>query len=312
MTNYLYKRTTLSVRPQPMRIMIGVAVLVLGAILGQSAASSSKQSASNRTALQRALSKARARWIAHQPPSYEFVLSIPEGQDFWSRRFASYRVASGSSTTLAPPSGPLAEIFHSRNTIDALFDLIEKRLDGPSGSMSVTYDNKLGFPTSAFLGNISFSIPTFRTFSNPTQNAEPFVLLQHINHCGAFMPDPTDLRQCPDYSIAMWGDGTVVYIGNAGVRTIGRRQYQLGLDEVRNLSRAIEESGFSRFDADYSNKDGATIDHSAERWLTIRFKGGQKTVHDFYGAPDALRALESAIEAVADSRRYTGRAPSRR
>jgi hypothetical protein len=82
MTNFIYKRTTLSVRPQPMRIMIGVAVLVLGAILGQSAASSAKQSASKRTAIQRALSKARARWIAHQPTSYEFVLSIPEGQDF--------------------------------------------------------------------------------------------------------------------------------------------------------------------------------------------------------------------------------------
>jgi uncharacterized protein DUF6438 len=182
--------------------------------------------------------------------------------------------------------------------------------------MSVTYDNKLGFPTSAFLGNISFSIPTFRTFSIPTQNAEPFVLLQHINHCGfgcGFgMPDPTDLRQCPDYSIAMWGDGTVVYLGSSGVSTIGRRQYKLSLDEVRKLSRAIEESGFSRFDADYSNKDGAIIDHSAERWLTIRFKEQQKTVHDFYGAPDALRALESAIDAITDSRRYTGRAPSRR
>jgi Family of unknown function (DUF6174)/Domain of unknown function (DUF6438) len=312
MTNCLDKRTTLNVRPRPMRIMIGVAVLLLGGILGQSADSSSWQSAGNRNAIRRALSKARARWISHRPTSYEFVLSIPEGQDFWSRRFASYRVASGSSTTLAPPSGPLAEIFHSRNTIDALFDLIEERLDRTSGSISVTYDNKLGFPTSAFLGNISFSIPTFRTFTILTQIAEPFVLLQHINHCGFGMPDPTDLRQCPDYSIAMWGDGTVVYVGSSGVSTIGRRQHKLGLDEVRNLSRAIEESGFSRFDADYSNKDGAIIDHSAERWLTIRFKGQQKTVHDFYGAPDALRDLESAIDAITDSRRYTGRAPSRR
>ena len=311
MTNYFYKRTTLSIRPRP-RITTCVALLLLVGILGQSAASSSWQSAGNRNAIQGAMSKARARWTAHRPTSYEFVLSIPEGRNFWSRRFASYRVESGSSTTLAPPSGPLAEIYHSRNTIDALFDLIVERLDGTSGSMSVNYDEKLGFPTSAFLGNISFSIPTFRTFSIPTQIAEPFVLLQHINHCGFFMPDPTDLRQCPAYSIAMWGDGTVVYMGSSGVSTIGRRQYQLGLDEVRNLSRAIEESGFSRFAVDYSNKDGAIIDHSAERWLTIRFKGQQKTVHDFYGAPDALRDLESAIEAITDSRRYTGRAPSQR
>jgi uncharacterized protein DUF6438/uncharacterized protein DUF6174 len=310
MTNYLYKRTALRLRPRPTRIIVvGAALLVLGAILCQSAASPFRQSASNRKALQRALSKARARWIPHRPTSYEFVLSIPEGRYFWSRRFASYRVESGSSTTLAPPSGPLAEIFHSRSTIDTLFDLIEERLDGASGSLSVAFDDKLGFPTSAFLGDISFRIPTFRTFSIPTEIAEPFVLLQHINHCGFMMLDPTDLRQCPDYSIAMWGDGTVVYVGYSGVLTIGRSQYKVGLDKTRNLSRAIEESGFSRFDADYSNKDGTTIDHSAERWLTIRFNGQQKTVHDFYGAPDALRDLESAIDAIADSRRYTGRAP---
>jgi Family of unknown function (DUF6174) len=221
--NYLNKRTALSVRPRPIRIMIVVAVLVLGGILGQSAASSSWQSTSNRNEIQRALSKARARWIAHRPTSYEFVLSLPEDQGFWLRRFASYRIASGSSTTLAPPSGPLAEIFHSRNTIDALFDLIVERLDGTSGPMSVTYDKKLGFPTSAFLGDISFSIPTFRIFSIPTQIAEPFVLLQHINHCGFGMPDPTDLRQCPDYSIAMWGDGTGDCLANGQKTTLFHR-----------------------------------------------------------------------------------------
>jgi hypothetical protein len=83
------------------------------------------------------------------------------------------------------------------------------------------------------------------------------------------------------------------------------------MDKARNLSRAIEESGFSRFDADYSMKNGVTIDHSAERWLTIHLTRQQKTIHDFYGAPDTLRNLESAIDAIADSRCYTGRTPSR-
>ena len=48
------------------------------------------------------------------------------------------------------------------------------------------------------------------------------------------------------------------------------------------------------------------IDHAAEQWITIRLDGRQKTVHDFYGAPEALRRLEATIETLTDSRRYTG------
>lgn len=50
-----------------------------------------------------------------------------------------------------------------------------------------------------------------------------------------------------------------------------------------------------------------TIDHSAEKWVTVRADGRQKTVHDFYGAPGALKGLEAAIERATSSQRYTGR-----
>jgi len=225
---------------------------------------------------------------------------------WWSRRFSSHRVVSGSSSTLAAPTGRLAEIFRNRGSIDALFDLVAERLETASKPLSVHYDAELGFPTSAFLGEVSFNLPTFRTFSRPSDVMEPFVLLQHLNHCGFMMRDPTTLGPCPDYSISLWGDGTVAYLGNAGVRTLGRWQHTVGQEAVQRLNRAINAQGFWQFADDYSSKDGVSIDHSPERWLTVRLGGRQKTVHDFYGAPETLRALESAVDSVADSRRYTG------
>jgi len=171
----------------------------------------------------------------------------------------------------------------------------------------------LGFPVDAFLGEVSFNTPAFRVLSQPTDVVEPFVLLQHLNHCGFGLSDPTALGPCPDYTISMWGDGTVVYRGNSAVRTLGRREHRVSAAAVQELSQSIQSSGFATMEADYSSISAGgyrqTIDHSAEKWLTIRTGTGQKTVHDFYGAPDALVRLESAIERIADSYRYTGLKP---
>lgn len=110
----------------------------------------------------------------------------------------------------------------------------------------------------------------------------------------------------------MWGDGTVVYLGRAGVRTLGRRQHRADQNAVRDLSRAIAGSGFFAMADEYRSVTSGpdtvlTIDHSAEKWVTVRADGRQKTVHDFYGAPEALARLEAAIERATESQRYTGR-----
>jgi hypothetical protein len=93
--------------------------------------------------------------------------------------------------------------------------------------------------------------------------------------------------------------------------TLGRRQHQAGENNIRDLSGAIAESRFFALAENYSSiTDGRvthSIDHAAEKWITIRVDGLQKTVHDFYGAPETLTRLEAAIEKAADSRRYTRR-----
>jgi hypothetical protein len=276
------------------------------------------QTRPDRAALERELAQARARWNARKPANYEFVLNIPTAESPWDRRFATVRVTAGSSATITPLTGSMAPRFEGRTTIDALFDLVAERI-AASGSVTAAYDDELGYVTGLLSANykeVSFEIPIWRAFTEAGDVREPFALVHHVNHCGFMQSDPRSLSQCPSYSIAMWGDGTVVYLGRAGVRTLGRRQHQASQDAVRELSVAIADSGFFAMTDDYSSvKTGDTVtivDHAAEKWVTIRVDGRQKTVHDFVGAPEALTRLEGVIERATASERYTGRGAPRR
>ena len=147
-------------------LVIAIAIVLTVSGVSRLVGSHSDQSRLDPNALRRSLSDARARWGARKPGNYEFVLSIPLGEDWWSRRFASYRVAAGASTTIAPPTGPLADVFRKGATIDALFDLIAERLDGSTDGGVAEFDNDLGYPTNVFIGTFSFVVPTFRTLLN--------------------------------------------------------------------------------------------------------------------------------------------------
>ena len=275
----------------------------------------------DRPALERDLAQARARWNASRPANYEYVLNIPTVESPWTRRFGSFRVSAGSSATIAPLTGSMAHLFQGRTTIEALFDLVGERIATSSASVSLGYDDELGYVNYLFNNRdydvVSFEIPVWRAFIDAADVREPFALVHHVNHCGMVAGDRRSLSQCPEYSIAMWGDGTVVYLGRAGVRTLGRRQHRADQNAVRELSRAIADSGFFEMADDYRSVTSGlgqvvTIDHAAEKWVTIRADGRQKTVHDFHGAPQALERLEAVIERAANSQRYTGRSDTGR
>jgi hypothetical protein len=278
------------------------------------------QARADRAALERELAEARARWNANKPANYEFVLNIPMAESPWERRFATFRVTAARGAEITPLTGTMAPLFLGRTTIDALFDLVAERISATPATVSPSYDDEIGYVRGLFSPNyrdLSFEVPVWRAVTQIDNVREPFVLIEHVNHCGFMFEDRRSLSECPSYSIAMWGDGTVVYDGGRGVQTLGRRQHQAGQDAVRDLSRAIVDSPFFAMADDYrSITTGAglvaTTDHAAEKWITVRTDGRQKTVHDFCGAPDVLLRLEAAIEKAADSPRYTGRAESRR
>lgn len=261
----------------------GIVAVVVGvlAVSGSAARLGPSQSDADRPARQRALAEARARWDAHSVQNYEFVLVIPPEMPSWSQRIAAFRVTGSSRETLAPPTGPLAAVFHNRNSVDALFDLIAERLATTSSVMSASYDDELGYPQRATFQDAYFQVSTFRAFARLSDVRDPFVLAQHVNHCGL-------VNGCPDYSIAAWGDGTVVYVGEGGVSTAGRRTHSIGVDGAAALARAFDASRFSLLSDEYfflRRPDGTltSTSHVTEQWLTFRVDGRQKTVHDFYG-----------------------------
>jgi hypothetical protein len=126
------------------------------------------------------------------------------------------------------------------------------------------------------------------------------------------LPDPRDLGQCPTYSVAIAGDGTVTYQGRVGVKTIGKRTHKASVDELRKLIAEFTSADFFSLRDNYSSIElpNGLIqvrDHGIATTLTLSIGGRSKSVYEFFGAPDVVKRLGERVDEVADSPRYTGR-----
>ncbi len=141
------------------------------------------------------------------------------------------------------------------------------------------------------------------------------ISMSRENRCGAYLEHPTDIRQCPTYSVALSGDGTVTYEGRLGVKTIGKRKHQIKVEDFQKLVVEFERAGFfslrDRYDStDRGNGVTEVIDHAIATTVTLSIAGKKKSVYDFYGTPDVVTQLERRVDEVSESRRYTGRPPN--
>jgi hypothetical protein len=265
------------------------------------------------------LADARARWASHKPPNYEFVVAEPVDGNPWTRHFITRHVENDTRATRTAivEDAPEAQVPVTLEvgTIEALFDQVAPTI-AADRRISVTFDEALGYPVRVSTVQWLFTVVAFRTLPAPGNVQKPFALIHHVNHCGIVEPNGTGLSGCPDYTIALWGDGVVSYLGEAGVATIGRREYRVGPDAVQAVSDAIAAADPIHFDGEYRwGMDGGqryTTDHVAEEWIDLKLGTEERVIHDFLGAPEALKTLERAIETAADSRRYaagTARAP---
>jgi len=139
------------------------------------------------------------------------------------------------------------------------------------------------------------------------------ISMSRKNHCHFVQSDPTDIRQCPTYSVSIAGDGTVTYEGRGGVRTLGKRTHKTTLESVRVLLAEFERADFfslrDRYEQVQVGDLMQTIDHAIATTVSISVAGRTKSVYDFYGTPEVVKRLEQRIDEASDSRRYTGRPP---
>ncbi|MEO6223232.1 MAG: DUF6438 domain-containing protein [Vicinamibacterales bacterium] len=143
--------------------------------------------------------------------------------------------------------------------------------------------------------------------------ASATIIMSRENRCSFFQESPTDIRQCPTYSVGLFGDGRVTYIGSSGVGMIGTLTHKVSTAAARALVEEFIRAKFFAFDESYRSIDFGryiqSIDHSVGTTLTLSVGNQSKSVYTFYGIPNALLELQRRVEDVTDVRRYTGRPP---
>jgi len=102
---------------------------------------------------------------------------------------------------------------------------------------------------------------------------------------------------CPDYSLTIYGNGTVIYDGRNFVAITGRQTSTIPQEDVRELIRSFYSIGYFSLIDEYV--DQVTDLPTTTTSITI---GGQfKQVINYYGAPESLRQLENKIDETANS-----------
>lgn len=167
----------------------------------------------------------------------------------------------------------------------------------------------------ALLGHAgaAFEPPADVRFTGQRQDAQPVtVKMTREGLCGTELPDPTDVSQCPTYSVTLSGDGTVTYEGRVGVKTLGARTHKVAPETVRAL---VDEFVAARFFALHDRYDAIPLPdglvhvkfNGVRTILSLSMGEKKKTVTDFHGTPESVTKLGSRVDEVSDSRRYTGR-----
>ena len=106
---------------------------------------------------------------------------------------------------------------------------------------------------------------------------------------------------CPYYSIAIFADGRVVYLGVSSVAVTGRIESAIPPDVVNRLIKKAVGIHFFDLKDDYSNcrnPDGSlyTLTDLSATYVTLLLDGKTKRIRDYICAPDELVDFEREIE----------------
>lgn len=102
---------------------------------------------------------------------------------------------------------------------------------------------------------------------------------------------------CPVYTIEINGQGKIVYNGIRNVPKEGTWYQVISVEQTNGLFAAFEEAGFWEFEDEYT----AQVTDLPTTWTTLVIGEKRKTIKDYYGAPEKLKALEQMIAEIAES-----------
>lgn len=127
----------------------------------------------------------------------------------------------------------------------------------------------------------------------PNQSIENAMITMERTPCFGF---------CPDYSLTIFGNGTVIYEGKNFVDTTGRQITSISREQVRLLIDEFYRIDFFSLKDEYADQ----VTDLPTTTTSIRIDNRFKQVIDYYGAPGQLRELEDKIDEVTKSYVWTG------
>jgi Domain of unknown function (DUF6438) len=101
---------------------------------------------------------------------------------------------------------------------------------------------------------------------------------------------------CPVYSFTVNGKGNATFDGTRNVSKVGPWKRQLTPEATNELFKAFEASNFGQFQDEYT----AQVTDLPTTWVTYKTTTTEKTIKDYYGAPEALKNLEKLVETIAE------------
>jgi hypothetical protein len=105
---------------------------------------------------------------------------------------------------------------------------------------------------------------------------------------------------CPDYTVAVFGNGTVVYEGRNFVAVEGVQKGQITQDDVRDLVDEFYSTGFFNMRDRYEQ----SVTDLPSQTTTITIDGNTKSVYRYGSEPERLAMLEDRIDEIAQTEKW--------
>jgi hypothetical protein len=122
---------------------------------------------------------------------------------------------------------------------------------------------------------------------------------------------------CPVYSVTIWGNGRVEFIGYEFVNTIGKKTYSIASKSVDSLVQKIFAMNFFSLNDSYvdvrslqKRPDGGVdtiitvVSDLPSKYIKVKIGKIEKSVHDYYAGPKTLDELEREIDRIAKTSQW--------
>lgn len=106
--------------------------------------------------------------------------------------------------------------------------------------------------------------------------------------------------RCPVYTVELFADGRLHFVGDANVRARGEHEGRLSGAEVAKVTERMEASDFARWKTAYDKQSVTDLPGAVLTW-----KG--KTIRHYHGdehAPIDLMALETDLDVLLDTAKW--------